>query len=158
MAYTSAAIDYMLGVWINGDTPITTWYIGLITNLSTVRASDTLSSHTGWDEFTSYRALNNVRPLAQWGISANGAVVGPTGSSSLSTPFPLPISEHGVIQGLFLTDAATGTTGLLLYTHPFTLTQFGQVADEVVFPGSILWVSRGSVTISTAVRNQIPTL
>lgn len=101
-------------------TPITTWYIGLIsgTSFSAVAAADTMSSHTGWlEDSTHYTAAN--RP--SWGM---GTASSSSTTNSSSVNFAIN-TDGTVIQGIFVNSDNTlgGTTGTLFSAGTFASAQ-----------------------------------
>jgi hypothetical protein len=90
------------------------WYIGLIniTGFSTLAAGDTMASHVGWTEFTSYSQSNRVA----WGPDAAA-----TQQISNSTPAVFDMTTTGTIKGLFITsnNSKGGTSGKLWATALF---------------------------------------
>lgn len=106
---TNAGLNYVGGVSFCGGTQFSTWYIGLIStaSFSTLSASDTMSSHAGWLEFSSY---SGNRP--QWTNSSASQRV------SSSATFSFAITAAGSLSGIFIVSNATngGTTGTLFST------------------------------------------
>lgn len=92
----------------------TSWYIGLIDNsgYSALSDSDTMSSHSGWNEFTSYSEANRVA----WGPGAAASQ-----TTTNSTPATFNISGSGTVKGVFLVSNNTkgGTSGVLWATALF---------------------------------------
>lgn len=90
-----------------------TWYLGLINNsgYSALSPSDTMSSHAGWSELSSYSA--GTRPA--WSLSVNGGVA----ASSAAAAFTA--SGDVSVRGMFLSSNSTkgGTTGILWSTALF---------------------------------------
>lgn len=111
-AAVTAGLNYLLDAGFRAQTAVTTWYIGLIDNtgFSALAAADTMASHAGWSEFTSYS--QTARP--SWTIS-NAAASGSLASSSATS---FTISADGTIRGMFLTSLSTksGATGTLWAT------------------------------------------
>jgi hypothetical protein len=101
-------LNKVLDVMFHGTTAITTWYLGLINNspTPTLAAADTLASHAGWAEFTSYTG-NRL----EW---TEGAASSQSISNSSTVDFP--ITGSGSVYGVFLSSAATGTSGTLWAT------------------------------------------
>ena len=120
---TTVGKNLMLGAMFNGVSPATTWYIGLIDNsgYSAVAAGDTMSSHTGWNEFTTYDESARV----EWteGAAASGSIT----SSSVST---FTIGGNGTLRGIFVVSNSTkgGTSGTLWSTALFAAAT--AVADD----------------------------
>lgn len=111
-AATTAGLNYLLDAAFRAQTAVTTWYIGLIDNagFTALAAADTMSSHAGWAEFTSYSETTRQA----WTI-ANAAASGSLTSSATTT---FTISADGTLRGLFLASSGTksGTTGTLWAT------------------------------------------
>jgi predicted cobalt transporter CbtA len=105
---TTVGKNLMLDVMFHGTSPVTTWYIGLINSsgYSAVAAGDTMASHAGWTEMTSYD--ESVRQT--WVEAAASG-----GSTATSSVAVFTISATVTIKGLFLTSDSTksGTTGTL---------------------------------------------
>lgn len=108
---TTAGLQHVLDTVFSGGTAVATWYVGLLSATPTLAAGDTLASHAGWTEFTSYadnrkeyvevrsnQTLSNTASKASFAINANSSSIG----------------------GAFLASAATGTTGTLMSEAAFT--------------------------------------
>lgn len=95
----------LLDVAFGGGTQKTMWYFGLINNspTPTLLTADTLASHTGWTEWTSYTGNRK-----EWVDAA--AASGSKGTSSLAS---FTISASGTLYGAFLGSVDTGTSGIL---------------------------------------------
>jgi hypothetical protein len=109
-------LNHILDTQFNGGTPITTWYIGLVDNatFSAFADADTLSSHGGWDEFTSYTESNRVT----WASDAAA-----TRAVSNSTTADFSINATGNLKGIFVSSnnvKTTGNTGTLWATAAFS--------------------------------------
>jgi hypothetical protein len=109
---TYVGLNKMLEVMFNSGSPITTWYVGLInsTSFSGVSVNDTMASHGGWVEYTTYTGSN--RP--QWvpTAAASGVMVN-------TSAFTYAISADGTLAGTFVTDTTAkspGNTGTLWAT------------------------------------------
>lgn len=107
--------NHLLDVTFGNTTPLTQvdpWYIGLIDQSPTpvLDEGDTLASHSGWSEFTSYSG--GVR-LA-WDDSDAAAKV--KGSDTTSD---FTISASGEIHGIFIASVSSGTSGILWSTGSF---------------------------------------
>jgi hypothetical protein len=112
---TNAGKDHWLSVTFNGGTAVNPWYLGLIneSGYTALAAGDTMSSHTGWAEFTSYTESTRV----DWGEDAPSSQ-----SITNSTPATFTISSSGTLKGIFVTSNSTkgGTTGTLWATALFS--------------------------------------
>lgn len=97
-----------------GSAYTATWYMGLVDGGSTptYAAGDTMGSHAGWTENTSYS--NSVRPTIAWNAASGG--------SKASTATSFSINATATIAGAFLTTNSTkaGTTGTLYSAGSFT--------------------------------------
>jgi hypothetical protein len=113
---TNEGKNTILDVMFKDGTQIasTSWYLGLISNsgYSALAAGDTMSSHTGWTEFTGYSQSTRVA----WGP---GAASGQ--STTNATPATFDINATGTLKGIFVTSNSTksGTTGKLWATGLF---------------------------------------
>lgn len=98
-------------------TPIasTSWFIGLISSASysALAAADTMSSHSGWTEFTGYSQANRVA----WGPGASASQV-----ITNASPATFDLNASGTVKGVFVTTQNTkgGTTGRLWSTGLFS--------------------------------------
>lgn len=108
---TTEGLTHILATQFHGSTQITTWYLGLISNASftELALADTMSSHAGWTEWTSYD--ESVRQTWVEGEPAGGIVT----SSSVAS---FTISATGSLRGAFLVSNSTkgGSTGVLWAT------------------------------------------
>lgn len=106
-------LNSILGVYFHSDTQIasTSWFIGLIDNsgFSALANGDTLASHAGWNEFTTYTGNR----LA-WGAGASSAR-----SITNASTVNFPITGTGTLKGIFICSVATGASGTLWSTAPF---------------------------------------
>ena len=96
--------------FLNGTVPAT-WYQGLIngSGYSALAAADTMASHTGWTEFTSY--AEGVRQT--WSPTSSTAA-----SLINSTAMTFTINASGTLEGAFLVtdNTLSGTVGTLWAT------------------------------------------
>lgn len=117
----------MLDGMFNAGSPGANWYLGLIDNsaFDEFADADTMSSHAGWTEFTSYTAA--TRPAWGHGSASSGVVL----NSTLTT---FTMSAIGTIKGLFLASDNTkgGTSGTLWATGAFATPR--SVASGGVLP------------------------
>jgi len=111
----NAGLNYLLDAGLSGGSPITTWYLGLVSGTPTVAAGDTMSSHAGWTEVTAYDEAYRVS-WVDGGVSAQSV-------SNTASPADFTISaDNTTIGGAFLTSVNTkgGTTGTLYAAGAFT--------------------------------------
>lgn len=117
--------------------PAANWYIGLIdlTGYSALAAGDTMSSHSGWTEFTGYTESPDRR--VAWGPGAASSQ-----ATTNATPATFDITSGGTVKGVFVCGDPTasnvytkgGTTGTLWATALFS-------ADVAVSNGDQLKVT-----------------
>ncbi len=104
----------LLDVHFNAGTPTTTWYLGLVDNsgFSAFADADTMGSHAGWNEFTTYTEATRV----EWAEDAPAAR-----SVTNTTSADFSITGSGTMKGIFLVSNNTksGTTGILWATAAF---------------------------------------
>lgn len=113
----------VLDVAFHAATQITTWYIGLIDNTgyTAEAAGDTLASHSGWSEFTSYTGTRQ-----EWTEGAASS-----GSITNSTPVTFAITDTGTVKGIFICSATSGTSGTLWSSGAFVAPVAVQNGDQL---------------------------
>jgi hypothetical protein len=109
-------LNHILDTEFHGGSQIATWYIGLVDNsgFSSFSDADTLSSHGGWSEFTSYTEANRV----EWDEDAASSR-----SISNSTTADFSVNASGNVKGIFVSSnnvKSTGNTGTLWATAAFS--------------------------------------
>lgn len=111
---TNEGKDAVLDIMFHGSTQITTWYLGIMDNsgYTAEAAGDTLASHAGWSEFTTYTGNRK-----EW---TEGAASSQSITNSATVDFA--ITGSATLKGVFLCSAATGTTGTLWATAAFSST------------------------------------
>lgn len=97
--------NHILETEFHGGSPSTTWYIGLVDNAgwTLFATTDTLSTHGGWTESVVYSGNRK-----QW---TAGAAASRTITNSATVDFS--ITSSATLKGVFITDQATGTSGIL---------------------------------------------
>ena len=104
----------MLDNYFAGSSYTAAWYLGLVDGASspTYNAADTMGSHAGWSEFTSYS--ESTRPAPTWSAASSG--------SKATTATSFSINGSGTVAGAFMTTNSTksGTTGTLYSAGNFT--------------------------------------
>lgn len=104
----------LLDKYFQGSSYTATWYLGLVDGASSpsYNAADTMSSHAGWSENTSYS--NSTRPAPTWNAASSGS------KATNATSFT--INGSATIAGAFMTTENTkgGTTGILYSAGNFT--------------------------------------
>lgn len=110
-------MNYLLDTGFRGSTQETAWYIGLVDNssFSAFANSDTMSSHTGWIEFTGYTEA--TRPAWSPEAAASRTITN-------ATTVDYTVSLAGTLKGIFITSNSTksGTGGSLWSTAAFANT------------------------------------
>jgi TP901 family phage tail tape measure protein len=102
-------------VYFRNQSQTAAWYIGLIDNAGSpsLSDSDTLASHAGWTEFTSYSGSRQ-----QWVMDAAASK-----QITNTTLTQFTMSGSGTVYGLFVCGAASGTSAILWSTAPFASAQ-----------------------------------
>jgi hypothetical protein len=131
----NVGLQYMAGTALTSVTQITTWYLGLYGSgaSNTPAAGDTMSSHAGWTEVTTYSNANRVTATFATATTANPSVV-----TNTASPAVFNINGTTTVGGAFLTSENTkgGTTGTL-----FSAADFGSPGDRSVVSGDTLSVT-----------------
>jgi len=131
----NVGLQYMAGVALTSTAQITSWYVGLYgaAASNTPAAGDTMSSHAGWTEDTTYSNATRVAATFAAATNANPSVV--TNSASKAQ---FDINGTTTIGGAFLTSGSVkgGTTGTL-----FSAADFASPGDRSVVSGDILLVT-----------------
>ncbi len=111
---TNIGKNTQLDVIFNAGTQIVAWYLGLVDDagFTAFAASDTMASHGGWTEFTTYSEA--TRP--QWSPDAAAAQ-----QITNSTPVNFNITGTATLQGIFVTsdNVKSGVAGTLWATASF---------------------------------------
>ena len=112
---TTVGKNFVLDTTMSGSAYTAAWYVGLVNGPSapTYSAADTMASHAGWTENTSYSQA--ARPTAAWSAAASGVK-----ALSAALTFSINAASQNVI-GCFLTTVSTkgGTTGTLYSVGSF---------------------------------------
>jgi hypothetical protein len=119
--------------YFSGAAYTAAWYLGLITGPgpATIVAADTLASHAGWTEYTDY---TGNRKAVTFG---SATVADPSVIDNSGAPSAFAITAPGgTVAGAFLTDVATGTSGIL-----FSASDFQSPGDRAVVAGDTLNVT-----------------
>src|SRR5467141_1083212 len=114
---TTPGITDLLTVAFAAGTQKTTWYFGLIDNagFSSIAATDTAASHSGWSESTAYTEATRQA----WSPTVSNAV------ASNATPATFTASGAVTLKGAFIISNSTkgGTSGQLWAAGAFASTQ-----------------------------------
>lgn len=114
---TTVGKNHMLDVTFGNSSPVTqvaTWYEGLINNTPTpvLVAGDTLASHSGWSELTSYSGTRKA-----WDDLNSSAAI--KGTNTIST---FTANATITVYGIFVCSVTSGTGGILWATGAFDAT------------------------------------
>jgi hypothetical protein len=119
--------------YFKGSTYTAAWYIGLINNTSastTFSGGDTLDTHAGWEENSSY---SGNRPQVTFG---NATLADPSNINNAASLATFTMTANATISGAFLCNVASGTSGLL-----FSAADFQAPGDRTVVSGDVLNVT-----------------
>lgn len=103
--------NHYLDVEFKSATQITSWYVGLTQGSPSVAAADTLASHGGWVEETSYTGTRKALTL---GTISAGSVDNSASKASFA------INGTVTLGGAFVCSATSGTSGTLHGGGAFT--------------------------------------
>jgi hypothetical protein len=123
----------MSAKYFSGTTYTAAWYLGLITgpaDSTTIAADDTLASHIGWVENTSY---SGNRKTVTFGVPT---LADPSVVSNSGSPAQFLMNDTATIAGAFLASVSTGSAGIL-----FSASDFQAPGDRSVVNGDTLNVT-----------------
>jgi hypothetical protein len=106
------------------------WYLGLVNGTSsstTYSGGDTLASHAGWEENSSY---TGNRKAVTFGAAT---LADPSNINNASSAASFTMNANATIAGAFLANVATGTSGTL-----FSVSDFQSPGDRTVVSGDVL--------------------
>lgn len=129
----NTGLQDMNNKYFKGSTYTAAFYLGLVTgpaSATTYAAADTLASHAGWTEFTSY---SGSRKAVTFGTPTTAA---PSVIDSTGSPSSFAITGTAVVAGAFICTVASGTSGIL-----FSEADFDSPGDRSVVNGDTLNVS-----------------
>jgi hypothetical protein len=119
--------------YFKGVTYTAAWFIGLVqgpASGTTFAAADTLASHAGWTEDTSY---SGNRKAVTFGTATTAD---PSVITNSASPSQFTMTGTTDIGGAFLCSVATGTSGIL-----FSASDFQAPGDRSVVSGDVLNVT-----------------
>lgn len=115
----NAGLNDVLDKYFKGSTYTAAFYVGLVDNgsFSAYAAGDTMASHAGWLEFTSYSGTD--RPTLTLGSVSSQSVNNSANKAAFS------ITSSGTVRGAFITTGSTkgGTSGTLFGAASFSSTR-----------------------------------
>lgn len=116
--------------FFSGSAYTAAWYVGLVNGSSsstTFSGGDTLASHPGWDENTSY---TGSRKAATFGAAT---LADPSNINNSASTASFTMNATANIAGAFLCNVTSGATGLL-----FSAADFQSPGDRSVVSGDVL--------------------
>ena len=110
----TAGLNDILEQYFKGSGYTAAWYVGLVDNaaFAAFAAGDTIASHVGWVEFSTYTGDRKALTL---GSVSGGSV----DNSASKASFTIGVGG-GTIKGAFICTAETGTSGTLYGEGAFT--------------------------------------
>ena len=131
----NVGLAYMNESFFKGSSYTAAWYVGIYGAASSNNPSsaDTMSSHAGWTEVTTY--TNATRPAATFGAATTAD---PSLIANSAAVAQFLINNSANVGGAFLTtgDLPGGTSGVL-----FSASDFAAPGDRVVQNGDVLSVT-----------------
>jgi hypothetical protein len=106
------------------------WYVGLVNGTSattTFSGGDTLASHAGWAENSSYTGNRKAATFSA------ATLADPSNINNSASTASFTMNANATIAGAFLANVATGTSGLL-----FSAADFQSPGDRTVVSGDVL--------------------
>lgn len=121
---TNAGLDHLLDVTLSGGTQDTAWWVGLVDNsgFTSFAAGDTMASHAGWTEFTTYTGDRKA-----W---TDGGVSGQSVDNSASKA-SFAITGTATLKGAFLSAEESLNSGVLFAEVAFSATRDVQNGDTL---------------------------
>ena len=126
----NVGLQDMNNKYFTGSSYTAAWYIGLVNGTSastTFSGGDTLASHVGWDENTSY---SGNRKALSFGAAT---LADPSNINNASSAASFTMNANATIAGAFVANVATGTSGTL-----FSVSDFQSPGDRTVVSGDVL--------------------
>jgi hypothetical protein len=129
---TNAGLQFMNDRFFTGSTYTAAWYIGLVDNsgFTAYDPTDTMASHTGWSENTSYSGSDRGTASVGTPTLADPSVIDNSGSQASYS-----ITGTATIRGAFLTTTQDNSTntGIL-----FSVADFEAPGSRSVVSGDTL--------------------
>ena len=131
----NVGLAYMNESFFKGSSYTAAWYVGIYGAAATndPSSADTMSSHAGWTEVTTYS--NATRPAATFGAATTAD---PSLIANSAAVAQFNINDSANVGGAFLTtgDLPGGTSGVL-----FSASDCAAPGDRVVQNGDVLSVT-----------------
>ena len=126
----NTGLQMMNTQFFTGSAYTAAWYLGLVNGAatsSTFSGGDTLDSHAGWEENSSY---SGNRKTATFGAAT---LADPSNINNASSTASFTMTANATICGAFLSNVNTGTSGVL-----FSVADFQSPGDRTVVTGDVL--------------------
>lgn len=126
----NVGLQDMNNKYFTGSSYTAAWYIGLVNGTSastTFSGGDTLASHAGWTENSSY---SGNRKALSFGAAT---LADPSNINNASSAASFTMNANATIAGAFVANVATGTSGTL-----FSVSDFQSPGDRTVVSGDVL--------------------
>jgi hypothetical protein len=131
----NGGLQDMNAKYFTGSSYTAAWYLGLYGAgaSNSPAASDTMSSHAGWTENTTYS--NATRPACTFGVPTTA---NPSVATNSASPASFSINGTTTVGGAFLVSNSTkgGSTGTL-----YSAADFSAPGDRAVVSGDTLTVT-----------------
>lgn len=116
---TTAGKTDIVDKYLKGSAYTASWFM-LLKNAGTIAVGDTLASHAGWTENTSY---SGNRPGITWGTTTAG--------SNSATAVVFTMNSTYTVAGAGVCTVATGTSGTLYNAADFATARLGASGDTL---------------------------
>ena len=126
----NVGLQDMNNKYFTGSSYTAAWYIGLVNGTSastTFSGGDTLPTHPGWTENTSY---SGNRKALSFGAAT---LADPSNINNASSAASFTMNANATIAGACVANVATGTSGTL-----FSVSDFQSPGDRTVVSGDVL--------------------
>jgi len=118
---TTGGKNDLLDKYLKGSAYTAAWKLGL-KGTGTAAVGDTLASHAGWSEVTPY---TGNRPAITWGTSSAGS------NTATVVAFAITLAGPTTVAGAFVTDQASGTSGILYSAGDFSVSRSVVASDTL---------------------------
>jgi len=130
---TNVGLQSMNTQFFTGSAYTAAWYVGLVNGTAastTFSGGDTLASHAGWTENSSYTGNRKAASFSA------ATLADPSNINNSASSASFTMNANATVAGAFLANVATGTTGLL-----FSAADFQSPGDRTVVSGDVLNVT-----------------
>jgi hypothetical protein len=130
---TNVGLQSMNTQFFTGSAYTAAWYVGLVNGTAastTFSGGDTLASHAGWTENSSYTGNRKAASFSA------ATLADPSNINNSASSASFTMNANATVAGALLANVATGTTGLL-----FSAADFQSPGDRTVVSGDVLNVT-----------------